>query len=129
MFVEGQLIYFTPFYFTNGNEAKNKFFLVLRNLDSLTIVASLPTKVNNAPALMDGTHGCVNHDDRKFNCYVFSKNTPICNNGFSFDLTTHIYGDQIADYSIEELTKANKIKEGKDYRKIGMIKSAELQAL
>ena len=129
MFLEGELIYFMPFYFKNGNEPKNKFFLVLRNTDNLTVIASLPTKVNNAPALMDGSHGCVNHDDRKFNCYVFAKNKPVCDNGFSFDLPTHIYGDQIDEYLLEEITDGNTIAEGKDYKIIGMVTKIELDSI
>jgi len=64
LFSEGQLLYFTPFYFKNGNEPKNKFFLILKNINHITLVASLPTKVNNAPALMADSHGCVNYDER-----------------------------------------------------------------
>ncbi len=121
MFSEGQLLYFTPFYFKNGNEPKNKFFLILRNINNITLVASLPTKVNNAPALMNDSHGCVNHDERKFNCYVFAKDKPVCDNGFSFKLTTHIYGDQILDYLIAEITDSNRIIEGRDYELKGLL--------
>ncbi|MEO8108786.1 MAG: hypothetical protein ABI594_02085 [Ginsengibacter sp.] len=129
MFVKGQLLYFTPFYFKNGNDPKNKFFLILRNIGNITIVASLPTKVNNAPSLMDDSHGCINHDERKFNCYVFAKNKPICNNGFSVDLTTHIYGDQIDEYLIEEITDFNSIMEGRDYETRGMLTEEELKGI
>lgn len=76
---------------------------------------------------MDDSHGCVNYDERKFNCYVFAKDKPVCDNGFSFKLTTHIYGDQISDYLIEELTDSNRIIEGRDYETKGIITKEELE--
>lgn len=120
------MLYFTPFYFKNGNQPKNKFFLILRAVDQITVVASLPTKVNNTPSLMGASHGCVNLDERKFNCYVFAKNRKVCDNGFSFDLPTHIYGDQIDQYMIEEITDYGNIVEGRDYEIKEIITPEEL---
>lgn len=50
MFEEGNIIYFDPFYFKNGNTAKSKYFIVLKNVkDSNTILASLPTRRDSIP--------------------------------------------------------------------------------
>jgi hypothetical protein len=129
LFTEGQLLYFAPFYFKNGINAKPKFFLILRNVDNFSVVASLPTKVDNAPSLINGQHGCIDIPDRQFNCYIFAAGKPVCENGFSFNLNTHIYGDQIDTYMIESLTVSNTIQHGKDYHIIGMLTETELKNL
>jgi hypothetical protein len=118
---ERQLLYFRPFYFQNGNTPQNKFFVVLKIIENTTIVASLPTKINNAPSLIDKSHGCVTKDDRMFNCYVFEQGRPICENGFCFDLQTHMYGNQVSDYTLTNLTKNNTIREGIEFDIVGIL--------
>lgn len=43
MFKEGNILYFNPFYFENGNTPKPKYFLVLKEVDGQLVLASLPT--------------------------------------------------------------------------------------
>lgn len=43
MYQKGNIIYFTPFYFKNGNTPKPKYFVVLSVSESETILASLPS--------------------------------------------------------------------------------------
>ena len=43
MFEEGNLLLFRPFMFKNGATPKDKFFLVLGNVDGNLLLASLPT--------------------------------------------------------------------------------------
>lgn len=47
MLEEGNIIYFTPFYFKNGKStAKPKYFIVLKaNVDNKGVLASLPTRL------------------------------------------------------------------------------------
>lgn len=129
MFTEGQLLYFTPFYFKNGNDPLAKFFIILKNIDTISVVASLPTKVDNAPSLINGKHGCIDIEERQFNCYVFKAGAVVCTNGFSFNLNTHVYGDQIDNYLIDTLTIDNSIIEGHDYEIKGELTAAELKNL
>lgn len=128
MFVKRNVIYFTPFYFLNGNTAKPKYFVVIASTAEDTIVASLPTSVNNAPLLNAIEHGCVNHDDRNFNCYIYCKDREICDNGFAFPRTTYIYGNQIDVYSTNLVEQTYKI-ENVDYNIVGSLTQQEYDAL
>jgi len=125
LFVERQVLFFRPFYFKDGAAPLNKFFVILKNIDGVSIVASLPTKVNNAPSLLTIPHGCNNHEDRCFSCYVFEAGKVVCENGFAFKLHTHMYGDQVNDYELEVITKKNTIKEGVEYDVVGMLTQDE----
>jgi len=129
LFLEGQLLYFTPFYFKNNNEPANKFFIILKNVDGNTIVASLPTSKANPPSLIDITHGCINKDERMFNCYLFQAGRKVCKNGFCFELNTHVYGNQIDTYKYEDLTKNSTIEEGVHYLVKGELEPQELKNL
>lgn len=128
MLAVGNLILFTPFHFKNGNPPQDKFFVVLGVSNNSTILASLPTSVNKAPSLIDKLHGCVNHDERCYNCYVYEPNRVICDSGFSFNLPTFIYGNDIEDYQITTLQKKYQTK-GKDYQLIGALLPNEFQSL
>ena len=49
MFETGTIIYFAPFYFKNGNTAKPKYFVVLKNIENKSVIASLPTRKDSIP--------------------------------------------------------------------------------
>jgi len=66
MFAPGTLIYFTPFYFENGN-FKNKYFLVLANTGNDIIVASLPTSKDHIPDSIIKKHGCISNESMRIN--------------------------------------------------------------
>lgn len=115
MFLPGQIIYFpNNFYFKNGNTPKPKYFIVLANSDNKIIIGALPTRTNNVPSFVTIDHGCVNIDERCYNCYVVEKDRIIGQNGFSFYMPTFIYGDQIEDYDVEVFEDVYPI-EGVDY--------------
>lgn len=107
MFVPGNIIYFDPFYFKNGNTAKPKYFVVLKNINNLTVIASLPTRTDSIPAHFEinNNHQCINNSQNFFNCYVIKENIPITICGKSFDFQTHLYGEQIDDYEISILSE------------------------
>lgn len=128
MFQPKQVIYFNEFYFKNGNTAKPKYLIILGRIKDKTIVASLPTRMNNSPSLINITHGCVNLDERCFNCYVFEQGRKICENDFSFNLPTFIYGNQVEDYDIEIIEDVYKIK-GIDYEEKGVLIDSEFQEI
>lgn len=128
MIAEGQIVYFRPFYFNNGNPSKNKYFITLKCTDAITILACLPTSVNKAPSFITVPHGCINHDDRCFNCYLFQPKRIITTNGFSFPLNTFVYGNEVESYSITTLESNYKI-EGVDYEIVGTLVNTEFEAL
>lgn len=128
MFSARQIIFFTEFFFKNGNTSKPKYFVVLKTINEDVIVASLPTRTNLAASLITKPHGCVNIDERCFNCYVFEAKRAIATNGFSFPLPTFIYGDEVEDYKVELMEDVYKI-EGVDYEIMGELTPAEYKAL
>lgn len=128
MFSEGEIILCTPFYFKNGNPAKNKYFIVLKNIDQTSIIASLPTSINKIPSSLAQTHGCINHDDRCFNCYLFEAGVSICDNGFYFPLHTHIYGNELEDYELSIIQSIYGI-EGVDFERKGTLNKTEFEQL
>ena len=69
MFQEGSIIYFTPFYFKNGNTAKPKYFVVLKNQDDQNLLASLPTRKDNIPVRNEIQNGCLELPDINLNCF------------------------------------------------------------
>lgn len=128
MFYPRQIIFFTEFYFKNGNTSKPKYLIILGRIGDKTIVASLPTRTNIAPSLVNSTHGCINLDDSCFNCYVFEQGKSICINGFSFPLPTFIYGNQVEDYDLEIFEDIYRI-EGVDYEEMGELTEPEFKAI
>lgn len=126
MFFPGQIIYFNEFYFKNGNTSKPKYLIILGRFEDKTIVASLPTRTIVAPSLISKSHGCINMEDRCFNCYVFEPGKVICENGFSFNQPTYIYGSQIEDYEIDILEEVYPIP-GVDFEEKGVLLQKEFQ--
>lgn len=49
MFKEGNLLKFKPFIFKNGACPKDKYFLVLKEMENTMILASLPTSKDHVP--------------------------------------------------------------------------------
>lgn len=107
MFDTGNVLFCKSFQFNNGAEPLDKYFIVLKRHENKIIIGSLPTSKDKIPAFVDkNKHGCVNKDDRCFNCYFFKANNPICENGFSFPRHTFAYGDEIDTYQ-SDIVDAN----------------------
>lgn len=128
MYEKGSIIYFTPFYFKNGNSAKNKYFIVLKNIDQQFVVASLPTRKDHIPAKDTIVHGCVELSDINFNCFVIAKNTPVTTCSKSFDFPTHIYGHQLDTFDLESMNDIYKVEEV-DYEILGVMKKELFEEL
>jgi hypothetical protein len=115
MYIPGVIIYFTPFYFSNG-DSKNKYFLVLATGEDDILIASLPTSKDHIPRSIEKKHGCINDDTTRVNCYFFEAGTVISECGrFSFERDTYVYGEQIT-FVDKRLMQSVYRKEGKDYR-------------
>jgi len=128
MFQEKQVLYFKPFYFNNGNTCKNKYFIVLRNINNKSVVATLPTSKDNAPGLTKPSHGCGNLDDRMYSCYIIEKGRCVCCNGFSFPRQTYIYGNQVDTLDVDIVEETYKIK-NVDYEEIDVLTDEEYNAI
>lgn len=128
MFLQGDVLYFSPFYFKNGNTPKSKYFVVLKVVQNTTILGSLPTSIDKVPSFIQKNHGCLNDDSRCFNCYMFEKNRPVCTNGFSFPLDSFIYGNELEDYEVSILKQVYPIP-NVDYEVKGNLTNQEYSAL
>ena len=91
-------------------------------------MASLPTRTDKVPSFIIPSHGCINIDERCFNCYLFKAGQSICDNGFHFDLHTYIYGSEVEDYDVAVLRSVYLI-EGVDYEIKGKLIDNEYSAL
>lgn len=114
MFQERTIIYFDPFYFKNGNKAKPKYFVVLRNIENESILASLPTRTDSIPVKDEIEKGCLELPDINLNCFIFSNKCAVTECGKTFDFKTHIYGHQLDIYDIDLLKEIYPL-ENSDY--------------
>lgn len=100
-FCEGAILYFDPFIFPDGGKPKPKYFLVLKVLDNVCLLASLPTSKDFVPSTVEKVHGCIERPDINFNCYYFDPNVVICDNGFSFPIETYVYGYRLQTFRLD----------------------------
>lgn len=114
MFRERCIFYFANFKFNNGNDPKDKYFIVLKETSDRLIIGTLPTRKNKIPAFVTIDHGCINIEERQYNCYLFQKYKKICKNNFCFDMPTFIYGGDI-DYYSKEKMQADYPQEGVNF--------------
>jgi hypothetical protein len=122
MIEERNLIYFDPFYFKNGNTAKPKYFLILKQLSNKIIIASLPTRKDTVPSNEEVSFGCVELPDINFNCFVLQENMEVTECGKCLPEKTFLYGHQLDEHEID-LLKVLYPNEGSDYTIIGKMKS------
>ena len=128
MYSPGKILYFDPFYFKNGNTSKPKYFIVLHNDHSNTILASLPTRTDHVPSYVEIKHGCINKDEANFNCYHFEAKKPIATNGWAFEMPTFVYGSQVDNYQLDILKDVYQV-ENVEYSIMGSLKKDEFKKL
>ena len=128
MFKEGHIYRFKSFVFRHGDSPKEKYFIVLKEIEDRLIIGTLPTRTNKIPVFVNIEHGCVYIEESQYNCYLFQKNKSICENDFCFDMTTFIYGDDLEYYEIEKML-SNYPDEGKDYITMGKLINTEFNSI
>lgn len=121
MFEAGNIIYFDPFFFKNGNTAKAKYFVILKTLENSSLIASLPTRKDSTPRNNSIDIGCIEIPELNFNCFVVPNSTVVTTCGKIFDFTTYLYGYPIDDYDINLLLEIYP-NEGSDYSIWGKMK-------
>lgn len=99
MFEPGNLLYFNPFIFPDGGEAKPKFFVVLGEIDETILLASLPTSQDHIPSDVEVKSGCLEIPERMINAYTFMANEEVTDTSFFFEKNTFIYGQFIKTYN------------------------------
>ena len=124
MFKQANLYYFADFKFNDGGDPQNKYFIVLKEMPDGVIIGTLPTSANKIPSFVTINHGCININERMYNCYLFQKDKSICKSGFCFDRTTFIYGSDIDYYMKEKMEKDYPI-EGKHFKHEGELTEQE----
>lgn len=122
MYSEGNIIYFDPFYFKNGNKSKEKYFVVLKTTEDKTILASLPTRKDSIPDKDVIENGCIELPDINMNCFVISPNIEVTECGKHFDFKTHLYGYEIDSYETKLMLEIYQV-EGSDYVIWGKMKN------
>lgn len=113
---EGTLLFFDPFVFKNGATPKPKYFIVLANTDDGVMLASQPTSKDHVPADTVVVRGAVNIPERGVNAFVFEAGDLVTDT-FSFPRRTFVYGEQVDDYTEEDLQAM-----GSAVRNLGVLK-------
>ena len=114
MYNPGTIIYFDPFYFPDGNSAKPKYCLILKVIEDSILIANLPTSKDHVPGFLEKKHGCIDHKESNFNCYYFSPNNSISDDGWAFPFETFLYGMYIDEYNLKTFREIYQF-EGVDY--------------
>lgn len=101
---EGTLLYCDPFVFKNGAASKPKYFIVLANTDDGVMLASLPTTKDHVPWDAEVVRGSVNIPEQGVNAYVFEAGDQVTDS-FAFPRRTFVYGEQVDDYTEDDLNR------------------------
>lgn len=127
-FCEGAILYFDPFIFPDGGNPKPKYFLVLKVMDDVCLLASLPTSKDHVPETIEKIHGCIEHPEINFNCYHFDPSVVICDNGFSFPSETYVYGFRLQTFNLNDLL-LQEVTDETTIEECGILTDGEYQAL
>lgn len=114
MLTVGNIIYFDPFYFKNGNTAKPKYFLVISIKDNNSVLASLPSSKDYIPNYVPQDFGCCEISEANFNCFIITPETTVTTCGKNFEFPTYLYGHLLDTYLMEDLSSIYPT-EGIDY--------------
>lgn len=88
------------------------------------LIGTLPTRNNKIPSFVTIDHGCINIEERMYNCYMFQEKRPICTNGECFELPTFIYGGEIEYYVKSKLIVDFPVA-GKNFTEVGKLTEQE----
>ncbi len=128
MYTPGNILYFTPFYFSNGGKEKNKYFIVLAANQGNTLIATLPTSKDHIPSDVEKIHGCIDLPEINFNCYYFGANKSITESGWGFPLETFVYGPLVAEFNKANFESTYEFEEI-DYEIVGKLTANEFIAI
>lgn len=93
-FADGTLLYIYDYRIPNSEVIKNKFFLVLKQIEGELILCSLPSSVPHNGVI--SSTGCHRDAAIHLDCYAILPNTKVCcDTGYSFPIETYIYGRSV----------------------------------
>lgn len=88
---KGDILHIQNYKFEDGGEPKDKYLIVITvSEDKYTFIRVLTTSQQKIPN-NKLQHGCCNSSCGMYSHYVFLKDAPVCENGFSFKKHTFIY--------------------------------------
>lgn len=128
MYTPGNILYFKPFSFPNGDVPKNKYFIVLKTDGADILIASLPTSKDHIPHMVQKKHGCIDEPQYQVNCYYFVPGKIVTKNDFAFPVETFVYGEQVAQFNKTNFDSMY-VVDGVDYDIIGALFVDEYHAL
>ncbi|QEM12996.1 hypothetical protein [Mucilaginibacter rubeus] len=128
MYHAGSIIYFPIFYFKNGAKSKAKYFLALKEMEADLLLVSLPSSIDHLPRFIEQVHGCLEIPEGNICCYIFKAGQAICENAWSFERDTYLYGEYLDQYEISLLNDIYPT-ENIDFEIIGTLTEKELTAV
>lgn len=129
MFEEGTIIFFNLFHFKNSkSDSKPKYFIVIKQIDNITILAGLPSSQKHIPYDLQSTYGCINIPDSGIGCYVFQSGISVATNGYAFPRDSYIYGQHLDEYELQNINDLYPL-EGLHYEILGHLLPLKLQEL
>lgn len=124
---EGTLLYIYNYSFEDG-ESKNKFFLVLKNLDiSNSLLISLPSSQDYLPGDITAS-GCIDLPHADQNAFVFKEGEIVTNHNFSFTKRTYLYGRNVSSITNSDF-KSRYPVEGVHFENKGKLKKRILDKI
>jgi hypothetical protein len=88
----GTLLHIPNYVFENG-DFKNKFFLILKEIDGCQLIVSLPSSIEYFPTGTPINHGCIDLAQAQQTTYCFKADYILdTNNNFSFPKDTFLHG-------------------------------------
>ena len=103
MFEPRNILYFDPFYFKNGNQAKAKYFVVLKIIENRVVLASLPTSKDYIPSFQEVQTGCIEMPESNFNCFAIPATVCVTECEKFFPRKTFLYGHLLDEYDIKQM--------------------------
>lgn len=89
---DGTLLHIPNYVFENG-DSKNKFFLLLKEVNGAQLIVSLPSSIEYFPADVVINHGCIDLIQAQQTTYCFKAGYILdSNNNFSFSKDTYLHG-------------------------------------
>lgn len=124
-----KILYISDYDFGDEHPLRNKFIVVVHNIDQKVVLVSLTTSQCHIPEDLI-KEGCIQEADRMIHSFYFPKDKVIAENGFCFEKDTFIdiNRHQVFEREIEHLN-AKYIETGKTEEKCTLLPEFYLELL
>lgn len=128
MLQPGNILYFSEYYFSNGNTSKPKYLIVLGEFKNRVIVYTLPTSQDKVPSFWVTQSGCNESESDGLSFYFFPANEIIAlDTNFAFSMDTYLMGEGVDDQEFEYFNNIYNLE--KDCQYLGKLNSLEYNRL